>query len=58
MNKEEIKKHLEQRQQQLDALIGILETEGKNHPQYHQLSMLRDSKEDVNKQLSRLERLM
>jgi hypothetical protein len=57
LNRQELEQHLTQRQAQLNALISMLESQGTKHPQYHQLSMLKEQKKDVETQLARLQKL-
>lgn len=54
MDKAQIIKHLEERKEQLNALIIHLEHRGKNHPQYNQLENCKSELDLVISQLKRL----
>jgi hypothetical protein len=56
MDKERVSKHLEERKQQLYALISHLKTQDKKHPLYSQLSSLEAEYEIVIDQLQRLQK--
>jgi hypothetical protein len=58
MNRDQLKKHLEQRQSQLTVSINLLQEKGATHPGYNQLSTLEEELETVNNQLERLLKLM
>jgi len=57
MNKEEVRKELEQRQVQLNALISFLENQGKNNPQYNQILICEKELKEIDSQLERLSKL-
>lgn len=55
--KEAIIKHLQDRREQLRALILNLEDRGEEHPQYSQLEFLKHEHQIVINQLQKLEKL-
>lgn len=54
MDIKEVREHLQGREQQLDALIKLLEHTGESHPQYDQLKNCRAEYKIVVSQLNRL----
>ncbi|MEG4294226.1 hypothetical protein Q5692_35730 [Microcoleus sp. C2C3] len=58
LDKQKLEQQLTARLNQLHALINMLENQGTKHPQYHQLSMLKEQKNSVDSQLTRLQKLM
>lgn len=54
MNVNALKQHLQDRREQLRALIILLEDRGSSHPQYNQLDNLKSEHELVINQLQKL----
>ena len=54
MDTDAVRKHLEARKQQLNALIKHLESRGRDHPQYNQLENCKKEYELVTSQLQQL----
>jgi len=54
MDKNSVVKHLEQRKEQLRALILVLENRGEDHPQYNQLEKCKTDYQTVINQLNQL----
>lgn len=52
--KQQLKRHLQDRREQLRALILVLEDRGNSHPQYNQLNNLKSEYELVINQLQKL----